>query len=189
MYHSQEGVKASVVPFLTYPRTRVAGDARSSDRARPVAEVWMRPTWDQYFLKIATVVAGRSTCLRRNVGALVVKDKRILTTGYNGAPRRLAHCIDVGCLRDSVGAESGHVHELCRGLHAEQNTIIQAAVHGVSIDGGVLYGTHQPCVLCTKMLISAGLREIYYLEPYPDELAGQMLEEAGILSRRMELEY
>jgi len=147
----------------------------------------MRPSWDEYFLEIARVASGRSTCLRRQVGALVVKDKRILATGYNGAPRNLAHCLDVGCLREEAGAESGHVHELCRGLHAEQNAIIQAAMHGVSIDGGVLYSTHQPCVLCTKMMINAGLEAIYYLEPYPDELAERLLSEAGILSKKMKL--
>jgi dCMP deaminase len=148
----------------------------------------MRPTWDQYFLNIANVVAGRSTCLRRQVGALVVKDKRILTTGYNGAPRGLAHCYDTGCLRDKAGAASGTTHELCRGLHAEQNAILQAALHGVSIDGGVMYSTHQPCVLCTKMVINAGLWAIYYLEPYEDPLAHRLLEEAGIVTQKMESE-
>jgi dCMP deaminase len=148
----------------------------------------MRPTWDQYFLSIANVVAGRSTCLRRRVGALVVKDKRILTTGYNGAPRGLAHCYDTGCLRDEAGAASGTTHELCRGLHAEQNAILQAALHGVSIDGGVIYSTHQPCVLCTKMVINTGLLAIYYLEPYDDPLAARLLEEAGIVAQKMELE-
>lgn len=148
----------------------------------------MRPTWDQYFLRIASVVAGRSTCLRREVGALVVKDKRILTTGYNGAPRGLAHCLEAGCMRNEVRAESGTSHELCRGLHAEQNAIIQAAMHGVSIEGGVMYSTHQPCVLCTKMIINAGLQAIYYLEPYHDHLAGKLLEEAGVVSEKMSLE-
>ena len=147
-----------------------------------------RPTWDEYFLRIARVIAGRSTCLRREVGSLIVKDKRILTTGYNGAPRGLAHCFDVGCLRNEAGAESGTSHELCRGLHAEQNAIIQAALHGVSIDGGVMYSTHQPCVLCTKMLINAGLWAIYYIEPYPDPLAVKILEEAGVMSEKMSLE-
>ncbi len=148
----------------------------------------MRPTWDEYFLSIAKVVSGRSTCLRRQVGALIVKDKRILTTGYNGAPRGLAHCYDVGCLREEAGAPSGTTHELCRGLHAEQNAILQAALHGVSIDGGVMYTTHQPCVLCTKMVINAGLWAIYYMEPYPDPLAQKLLEEAGILTQKMILE-
>lgn len=148
----------------------------------------MRPTWDEYFLSIAKVVSGRSTCLRRQVGALVVKDKRILTTGYNGAPRGLAHCHETGCLREQAGAQSGTTHELCRGLHAEQNAILQAALHGVSIDGGVIYSTHQPCVLCTKMVINAGLWAIYFVEPYPDPLAQKLLEEAGILTQKMRLE-
>jgi dCMP deaminase len=156
--------------------------------ARAGQEERLRPTWDEYFLSIARVIAGRSTCLRREVGALVVKDKRILTTGYNGAPRGLAHCLDVGCLRNEAGAGSGTAHELCRGLHAEQNAIIQAALHGVSIEGGVMYSTHQPCVLCTKMIINAGLPAIYYLEPYPDPLARKLLQEAGVVSVKMSLE-
>ena len=147
----------------------------------------MRPGWDEYFLRIADVVAGRSTCLRRQVGSLVVKDRRMLATGYNGAPRGLAHCEEVGCLRDAAGIEHGRGHELCRGLHAEQNAIIQSAMYGVSIDGGTVYSTHQPCVLCTKMLINAGIKAIFYLERYPDELAEKMLDEAGITSRKMEL--
>lgn len=148
----------------------------------------MRPDWDQYFLKIATVVSGRSTCLRRQVGCLIVKDKRILTTGYNGAPRSLGHCLDVGCMRDEAGAESGTGHELCRGLHAEQNAIIQAALHGVSIDGGSVYCTHQPCVLCTKMIINSGLVAVYYINTYPDPLASSLLEEAGLVSKKLTLE-
>lgn len=149
--------------------------------------VLKRPSWEEYFLGIAVVVSGRSTCLRRQVGSIIVKDKRILTTGYNGAPKGLAHCSDVGCLRETYGAESGHMHELCRGLHAEQNAIIQAALYGVSVEGGELYSTHQPCVLCTKMLISAGVKAIYYREPYPDELAAEMLIEAGIKTVRIEI--
>ena len=148
----------------------------------------MRPAWDQYFLSIAKVVSGRSTCLRRQVGALIVKDKRILTTGYNGAPRGLAHCYDIGCLREEAGAPPGTTHELCRGLHAEQNAILQAALHGVSINGGVMYSTHQPCVLCTKMVINAGLLSVYYIESYPDPLAAALLEEAGIPAQKMKLE-
>jgi len=147
----------------------------------------LRPGWDEYFLQIAGVIAGRSTCLRRQVGSLVVKERRILATGYNGAPRGLAHCDEVGCLRDAAGIEHGRGHELCRGLHAEQNAIIQSAMYGVSIDGGTVYSTHQPCVLCTKMLINAGIKAIFYTECYPDELAEKMLDEAGISSRKMEL--
>ncbi|MGB9606945.1 MAG: deoxycytidylate deaminase [bacterium] len=139
-----------------------------------------RPPWDEYFMQIARVVATRSTCLRRQVGAVLVKEKRILTTGYNGAPRGLPHCLEVGCLREQLGIPSGERQELCRGLHAEQNAIIQAAYYGVSIEGATLYCTHQPCITCAKMLINAGIRRIVYEEPYPDELAEQMLREAGV---------
>jgi len=131
-------------------------------------------------MQIARVVATRSTCLRRHVGAVLVKDKRILTTGYNGAPRGLPHCLEVGCLREQLGIPSGERQELCRGLHAEQNAIIQAAYYGVSIEGATLYCTHQPCITCAKMLINAGIKRIIFEEPYPDELAEQMLREAKV---------
>ncbi|KXG77932.1 tRNA-specific adenosine deaminase [Fervidicola ferrireducens] len=139
-----------------------------------------RPPWDDYFMEIARVVAKRSTCLRRSVGAVVVLEKRILTTGYNGAPTGLAHCLEVGCLREKMGIPSGERHELCRGLHAEQNAIIQAAVWGISIKGATLYVTCQPCALCAKMLINAGIKKIVYEGEYPDELAMELLSEAGI---------
>jgi len=139
-----------------------------------------RPGWDAYFMSIADLVATRSTCLRRQVGAVLVKDKRILSTGYNGAPSGLKHCLDIGCLRETLGIPSGERHELCRGLHAEQNCLIQAAYHGVSVAGSVLYCTHLPCIICTKMLINAGIRKIYYKKGYPDELSEDMLQEAGI---------
>jgi len=139
-----------------------------------------RPSWDEYFLKIAREVAERSTCLRRKVGAVLVRDKRILTTGYNGAPRGIAHCAEAGCIREKLGVPSGERHELCRGLHAEMNALVQAAVHGVSVEGGSLYCTNQPCSLCAKMLINAGIARIVILEGYPDELAGELLKEAGI---------
>lgn len=144
-----------------------------------------RPGWNEYFMGIAKVVATRSTCLRKQVGAVIVKDKRILSTGYNGAPAGLAHCAEVGCLREKMNVPSGTSHELCRGIHAEQNAIIQAALHGVSICGGVVYTTREPCVLCTKMLINAGIDGIYYLESYPDELARKMIKEAGVFSKQM----
>jgi len=131
-------------------------------------------------MRIAHLVAERSTCLRRKVGAIAVKEKRILATGYNGAPAGLAHCLDIGCLRERLKIPSGQRHELCRGLHAEQNIIIQAAVHGVSIAGATIYCTTQPCLICTKMLINCGTTAIYFAEGYPDELAQQMLKEAGI---------
>jgi len=139
-----------------------------------------RPTWDEYFLDIARLVATRSTCLRRQVGAVLVKDKRILATGYNGPPSGLPHCLDVGCLREKMGIPSGERHELCRGLHAEQNAILQAAFHGISIKGATLYCTHHPCIICSKMLINAGISQIVYLEGYPDPLAKEMLDEAKI---------
>lgn len=140
----------------------------------------MRPSWDEYFMRITQEVAQRSTCLRRQVGAILVKDKHILTTGYNGAPTGLPHCEEVGCLRERLGIPSGERAELCRGLHAEQNAIIQAAVHGVQIRGSTLYSTTQPCILCAKMLINAGVVRIVYQGPYPDELARQMMDEAGL---------
>jgi len=139
-----------------------------------------RPSWDEYFLEIAKLVATRSTCLRRQVGAVLVKDKRVLSTGYNGAPSKLAHCLDIGCLRERMGIPSGERHELCRGLHAEQNAIIQAAYHGVSIKGATLYCTHHPCIICSKMLINAGISRVVYLEGYPDPLAEEMFREAGV---------
>jgi dCMP deaminase len=145
-----------------------------------------RPTWDEYFLDIARLVATRSTCLRRQVGAVLVKNKRILATGYNGPPSGLPHCLDVGCLRERMGIPSGERHELCRGLHAEQNAILQAAFHGISIKGATLYCTHHPCIICSKMLINAGISKIVYLEGYPDPLAKEMLHEAKIEVIRFE---
>ncbi|MCL6471251.1 MAG: cytidine/deoxycytidylate deaminase family protein [Firmicutes bacterium] len=139
-----------------------------------------RPSWDEYFLSITRQVSERSTCLRRKVGALLVREKRILATGYNGAPSGIRHCYEVGCLREDQGIASGERHELCRGLHAEQNALIQAAVHGVAVKGASIYCTHQPCVLCAKMLINAGIKEILYAEGYPDKLAQDLLNEAGI---------
>lgn len=139
-----------------------------------------RPTWDQYFIDITLLVATRSTCLRRQVGALLVKDRNILATGYNGTPSGIRHCEETGCLRERLKVPSGERHELCRGLHAEQNAIIQAARHGVNIDGSTLYCTTMPCIICTKMLINAGIKRIVYAEGYADELAREMVEESGI---------
>lgn len=145
-----------------------------------------RPTWDTYFMDITTLVAKRSTCLRRSVGASIVKDKRILSTGYNGAPSGLKHCLEIGCLRKKMKIASGERHELCRGIHAEQNAIIQAAFHGVSIREAVLYCTNLPCSICAKMIINAGIIKIYYLDGYADEMSSEMLEEAGIEVIRLE---
>ncbi|NLM12983.1 MAG: cytidine deaminase [Epulopiscium sp.] len=140
----------------------------------------MRPSWDEYFMGIVDLVKERSTCLRRQVGALIVKDKRILSTGYNGAPTGCSHCEEVGCLREKLQIPSGQRHELCRALHAEQNAIVQAAMHGVSVAGGTLYVTHQPCVMCAKMAINAGIKRIVFKGAYPDELSLELLKEAGI---------
>lgn len=140
----------------------------------------MRPSWDIYFMEIASVVAKRSTCLRRQVGAILVKDRRILSTGYNGSPSGLAHCEEVGCKREQENVPSGQRHEICRAVHAEQNAIIQAAIAGISIDGAACYTTSFPCVLCAKMLINCHVSAIYYEEGYPDELSKSLLNEAGI---------
>ncbi len=131
-------------------------------------------------MDITRLVARRSTCLRRQVGAVMVKDKNILATGYNGTPSGITHCDVTGCLREQLKVPSGQRHELCRGLHAEQNAIIQAARHGVNISDSVLYCTDSPCVICTKMLINAGIRKVIYLQGYADSLSMEMLEEAGI---------
>ena len=139
-----------------------------------------RPSWDQYFIDITRLVATRTTCLRRGVGALLVKDRNILATGYNGVPSGISHCEETGCLREQMKVPSGERHELCRGLHAEQNAIIQAARHGVNIDGATLYCTTMPCVICTKMLINAGIKKVVFSEGYADNLAREMISESGI---------
>ncbi|ADY73366.1 CMP/dCMP deaminase zinc-binding protein [Desulfurobacterium thermolithotrophum DSM 11699] len=139
-----------------------------------------RPSWDEYFMSIAEMVSTRSTCIRRKVGAVLVKDKRIIATGYNGPPSGLKHPEEVGCLREKLNIPSGERHELCRGLHAEQNAIIQAALHGVFTKGSILYCTHCPCSLCTKMLINAGVVKVIYKEGYPDQLAKELAAEANL---------
>jgi dCMP deaminase len=143
----------------------------------------MRPSWDTYFMEITRVVANRSTCLRRKVGATIIKDKRILTTGYNGAPKGLAHCQETGCIRAERQVPSGERHELCRALHAEQNAILQAALYGVSIQGATVYCTTHPCVMCAKMMINAGMKEVVITKSYPDQLAAELLAEAGLSVR------
>ena len=151
------------------------------DLPRPMTDE--RMGLDEYFMRVAHLVSKRSTCLRRPVGAIIVKQKRILTTGYNGAPRNLRHCLEVGCLRDQMGVTPGERHELCRGVHAEQNAIIQGSVFGTSLEGGTIYSTTFPCVLCSKLAINAGLREIVYSEGYPDDLSKELLKESGMLLR------
>lgn len=144
-----------------------------------------RPGWDEYFMGFARLASRRSTCLRRQVGAVVVKDRRVLASGYNGAPSRLPHCEETGCLRKRLKVPSGERHELCRGLHAEQNAIIQAATHGVSIQKGIIYTTNFPCSICTKMLINAGIEAIMYLDGYPDPLAQELLRTAKIKVKKV----
>lgn len=140
----------------------------------------MRPSWDEYFMEIVELIKTRSTCKRRQVGALIVKDKRILATGYNGAPAGCKHCLEVGCMREELNIPSGQRHELCRAIHAEQNAIVQAAYSGTSVKDGTLYVTHQPCVLCAKMIINSGIQKIVFKGEYPDPLSMEMLEEAGL---------
>ncbi len=143
-----------------------------------------RPSWDDYFMQIVQLVATRSTCMRRQVGAAFVKEKNILATGYNGAPSGIPHCSEVGCLREKLGIPSGERHEICRGLHAEQNGIIQAARHGINLSGSTVYTTASPCIICAKMLINVGVKRIVCAQGYPDQLAAEMLSQAGL-----ELEY
>ena len=153
----------------------------------PAHPAWPpRPSWEDYFMQIADVVATRSTCLRRHVGAVLVKNKQILATGYNGVPRGIEHCDERGCLRDELGIPSGERQELCRGLHAEQNAIIQAAYHGVAVSGAEMFVTLQPCVTCAKTLINAGIIAVHFRGEYPDELSMQLIEEAGTRLVRME---
>lgn len=149
-----------------------------------------RPNWDTYFLRIAKLVSERSTCLRRQVGAVIVNDNRMLATGYNGAPNNSAHCFQLseGCLREARGIPSGQRQELCRGLHAEQNAILQAAAFGVSLRGSDCYCTHQPCVTCAKMLINAGIKRVVFLGSYPDELSLEMMKEGKVKFERIEID-
>lgn len=140
----------------------------------------IRPDWDDYFLQLARLVASRSTCLRRQVGAVLVKKERIISTGYNGAPRGLKHCLEAGCLRETLNIPSGHRYELCRGVHAEQNAIINAAYYGVSTEGTVLYCTNQPCIICARMIINAGITRVVHEGGFNDDLAVEFLNEAGV---------
>jgi len=148
---------------------------RTGKKKRP-----SRLSWEAYFMEIAKLVARRSTCLRRQVGAVLVKDKKILATGYNGAPTGLEHCTDVGCMREDLNIPSGERHELCRGLHAEQNAIIQAAYHGVSIQGSTLFCTNLPCSICIKMVINAGITTVVFLNGYADALSLDLIAKSGV---------
>jgi dCMP deaminase len=139
-----------------------------------------RPDIDEYFLKIASVVAERSTCRRHHVGAVAVRDKHILATGYNGAPSGLKDCLELGCLREELNIPSGQRHEICRGIHAEQNVIIQASLHGVSLEGSTIYATHTPCRLCAKMLVNAKIRRFASFGKYSDDTFSDLFRDAGI---------
>ena len=139
-----------------------------------------RPGLDEYFMRIAELVATRSTCTRNNVGAIIVKGKQIVSTGYNGPPAGTPHCDVTGCLREDLNIPSGQRHELCRGAHAEQNAIAQAAKHGIAINGATLYCTHQPCSICTKIIINAGIKKVIFQKAYPDPLALQLTKESGL---------
>jgi dCMP deaminase len=156
----------------------------SPDSANAVSDG--RPSWDEYFMAITELVASRATCLRRKVGAVLVKDKRILCSGYNGAPSQIPHCIQTGCLRDQRNIPSGEKHELCRGVHAEQNVIIQAAFHGIPVAGASLYCTTQPCSICAKMIINAGIKKVYFKKGYDDPLSLEMFAQAGVELIRLE---
>ncbi len=145
-----------------------------------------RPSNDEYFMEMAQLVSSRSTCMRRKVGAVIVKEKRVLSTGYNGSPKGTKHCEELGCIRVKLNVPSGTRHELCRGVHAEQNAVTQAAYFGVSVDGATIYTTTYPCSMCAKILINAGIKEIVYSEGYADELSKELLTEAGIKIREYE---
>ncbi|MDR1977555.1 MAG: cytidine/deoxycytidylate deaminase family protein [Synergistaceae bacterium] len=141
----------------------------------------MRPDWDTYFIAIAMMAATRSTCIRRQVGAVITRGRQIVSTGYNGAPSGTSHCWDVGCLREMLGTPSGERQEMCRGSHAEANAIAQAARMGIATDGAALYCTHEPCSLCTKVILNAGIVRVVYMHPYPDKLAVELREETQVV--------
>ena len=140
-----------------------------------------RPGLDEYFLKIASVVAERSTCLRHHIGAVAVRDKHILSTGYNGAAAGLKDCLELGCLRDEMNIRSGTRHEICRAIHAEQNVIIQAALHGINLAGATVYCTHSPCILCAKMLVNAKIKRFVTFGNYADDAFKELFKESGII--------
>lgn len=150
-------------------------------------EIVKRPTWDEYFLKLTFLVAERSTCRRHHVGALIVRDKRILSTGYNGAPSGCKDCLELGCLREQLGIPSGQRHELCRAVHAEQNAIVQAAIHGIDITNSTMYCTHSPCIICAKMIVNAKIKRFITYKDYSDESFKKLFEESGIEFVKMDL--
>jgi dCMP deaminase len=144
-----------------------------------------RPDWDEYFLKVAMLVAERSTCRRHHIGAVIVRNKRILSTGYNGAASGMKDCLELGCLRDELKIPSGTRHEICRAIHAEQNAIIQAGLHGTKIEGATMYITHFPCMICAKMIVNSKINKLVVYSPYPDKMALNFLKKAGVVIKRM----
>ena len=146
-----------------------------------------RPNWNEYFMRMAELAAERSTCIRRSVGAVLVKNKRVLATGYNGAPKNLKHCEETGCLRSQMNIPSGERHEICRGVHAEQNLIAQAGVHGVKTEGATVYCTNQPCIICAKLLINSGIDQIYYKNSYEDEFTKKIIDQSDVDLQMIEL--
>lgn len=159
----------------------VTGDAADCEAAAAASCLSPgRPTWDEYFMAIANLAGTRSTCRRRQVGAVLVRDRHIIATGYNGAPEGLPHCLEVGCLREDLQVPSGQRHEMCIGVHAEQNLLIQAALAGSSPEGATLYCTHQPCIICAKMLINARIKRVVFQGDYPDALSRRLLSQAGV---------
>ncbi|MCL2010181.1 MAG: cytidine/deoxycytidylate deaminase family protein [Synergistaceae bacterium] len=145
---------------------------------------YTRPDWDTYFIAIAMMAATRSTCLRRQVGAVITRDRQIVSTGYNGAPPGTAHCLETGCLREALGVPSGERQEMCRGSHAESNAIAQAARMGITTYGATVYCTHEPCSLCTKIILNAGIARVVYVRGYPDKLATDLRKESGVIFER-----
>ena len=152
----------------------------------PKKAVTKRPSWDEYFMKMALLVAERSTCLRHHVGAVIVRDKRILTTGYNGAACGTKDCLELGCLRDEMKIPSGTKHEICRAIHAEQNAIIQAGLHGINIKDAIIYCTHSPCILCAKMLANSRIKKFITCNAYPDKSYKNLFVETGIGFQKIE---
>jgi dCMP deaminase len=152
-----------------------------------MSEKIVRPSWDEYFLKMTFLVAERSTCRRHHVGAIIVRDKRILTTGYNGAPSGCKDCLELGCLREELKIPSGERHELCRGVHAEQNAIIQAGSYGININGATMYCTHSPCLICAKMIVNAKIKRFVTYKDYPDENFKNLFKEAGVEFVKLDL--
>lgn len=153
----------------------------TADEPGGARRVRLRPEWDEYFMSLAELAATRSTCLRRQVGALLVSGSRVLSTGYNGAPKGLAHCLELGCLRTKAGIPSGQRQEMCRAIHAEQNAIIQSARYGVTVTRATLYCTHQPCATCLKMLLNLDVTRFVFRRPYPDELSLALMRESGLV--------